>query len=247
MSFPRRRLRMSLLPAFAVAISLMFSSCGMDATPTASEDAALTQSAEEQAVISLWGPPAPVAKKARGKKADAEKAVDKKTADALEKIAETAAKAVDTAWGGDGVEDALTYVAEPGVRTINGTIGPAGGVLVITEDVGGAWEDDLIVTFIAPPGAVDEPADITMVVEGYYLSELAITFFPAGLVFVENATLVIQAGADRVDMRPHAAKHTISDGTTTKLKIKPKEDKLDGALITISLPGFSVYSLGGGR
>ena len=90
---------------------------------------------------------------------------------------EGAAAAAKVAAAGDGV-------------TRSGTIGNEGGEVRVRKlhDPRG----EVIVTLQVPPGALAEATEISMTVYGLALERLAISFEPSGLVFLQQAELVVR-------------------------------------------------------
>ncbi len=136
-------------------------------------------------------------------------------------------------------------IAANNARIAQATIGPAGGQLVVDE-TGGKPQNDLMVIFSVPPGALAEPTPITMMVTGDQLCELVVDFDPSGVRFSPYATLHYTVGVDRVDCPLDAltSVHLYDDGT---------EEDVDSVVyhagnsksyeLWVDVPGFSRYGL----
>mgnify|MGYP003572053923 CR=1 FL=1 len=139
----------------------------------------------------------------------------------------------------------VTAVAARTVRQVQATIGPEGGQLVVDE-TGGKPQDNLLVIFTVPPGALTETTTITMEVSGDLLTELIVDFDPSGTRFTPWANLYYQIGADRVDAEPSdlIVVHIYEDGTE-----EPVGQTLNHTgnsktyQLWIDVPGFSRYGL----
>lgn len=262
--------RLGLTLALAVAALLAgLSGCGLDGAPTEPGEAVLLHAPEGQSALTFAVVPSPAAKVTGGNKDD-EKAAKKaakeakraaeKAARAAERAAEKAARAAEKAAEGalDDFEDQLeeglssdgaVYRAPAGLLSVSGYIGPAGGKLVIEDDPGHS-HDRLTVVLQIPEGAVVEPEQIFMAMSGYYLSELVVTFAPP-LDFLVDAELLIHVGKNRADVNPKKedveAKHTKSDGSSEMLEADANGGRGHSVNIRLFVPGFSVYSLGGGH
>ena len=142
-------------------------------------------------------------------------------------------------------EGYVTAVAARTVRLVQATIGPEGGQLIVDE-TGGKPQDNLLVIFTVPAGALTETKTITMEVSGDLLTDLVVDFNPGETRFTPWANLYYQIGADRVDVEPSelTVVHIYDDGT---------EEPVGQALnhtgnsktyqMWIDVPGFSRYGL----
>lgn len=130
--------------------------------------------------------------------------------------------------------------------TVTKTIGPAGGELGV-----GKVDNDLMnalgTLLVVPPGGLRTEVEITMSLYGSYLSELVVEFAPGGLVFNNPAQLLIRIGKNRVDLpiQQMVILHQHEDGTVTLATFAVTE-AVKSYLIAVEVPGFSLYSLGGG-
>ncbi len=151
----------------------------------------------------------------------------------------------------------LAAIPDAGKR-VSKVFDQTGGQFAV-RDLAEEEKKSLSVTFSVPPLALAEPALITMTVYGNTLSELVIAFEPAGLDFSLPASLQIEIGRERVDLSLDQliAWHIHGDGSAEQARIISilrynKDGKItDGgkyefAGIAVSVPGFSIYSLGGG-
>jgi hypothetical protein len=123
-------------------------------------------------------------------------------------------------------------------------IGPQGGKLVAWGEAGAKIKATLSI----PQDALAEETDIAMSVQGSRLSELAIGFAPAGLVFLQPARLKLKLDAELVDV-PLAelkAYHLYADGTTGEATLLYVKGSGEGQVrIAVEIPGFSTYGLRG--
>jgi len=124
----------------------------------------------------------------------------------------------------------------------SGVIGSKGGKLEVEDKGKRGGKDDLKVTFSVPGKALEKDVKITMRVSGRYLSELMVAFEPSGLVFLKDAKLKIKLGKDLIDldMKKMTGEHHYEDGHSEEAELK-----IDRGNITVRIPGFSRYSLGG--
>lgn len=127
-------------------------------------------------------------------------------------------------------------------------IGPEGGTLKVGEKYGKGGRDDLMVFFHVPEGALDEKVEITMRLRGDNLENLVLEFSPEGLRFNIPAQLRIKLGKDRVNLPIESvvALHQNADGSVEQVEILRIEEERDSYWIIVEVPGFSLYSLGGG-
>ena len=130
-------------------------------------------------------------------------------------------------------------------RTVQEWIGSKGGTLSMME-ASGDPRDDLIVLFIVPRDALDEPHLITMTVHGDLLSELEVEFSPGGLEFLKDASLEVVIGYNRVDIDTQTLKvlHMYDDGTVEDAYLEAvKESGKLKLTIVAAVSGFSRYSV----
>jgi hypothetical protein len=143
---------------------------------------------------------------------------------------------------------------------VAGVVGPSGGQLTVADE-GGRTHDDISATLTIPGRALQAPENITMAV-GYVdggafvagdpgtLSALHVAFGPADLDFEKDAHLVVRVGKNRVDVDVKSGQvrveHESSD-SVTYAEAKVKKSRSRAVTLIVKVPGFSVYSLGGGR
>lgn len=111
--------------------------------------------------------------------------------------------------------------------------------------------DDMKAALAVDPFAVEEDVEITMKVSGETLSDLAVTFQPGGLKFAQPALLTVKLGSERVTGEVHSlvVKHEYADGTVETAEISKIKTQKEGdiTMISVVVPGFSRYSMGGGK
>ena len=159
----------------------------------------------------------------------------------------------------------VIYEALSGAWRVSGRVGARGGRLIIDE-AGDGRHDYTKVSLTIPGRALLSPVPIGMSVgingmvseteTGFVfcdpgkLSKLHVSFGPDGQVFEKDASLVVQVGKDRVDVDVRSGQlkmeHT-SSGETFYTGVKVKKSMSGTVTLIIKVPGFSVYSLGGGR
>ncbi|MFH1568421.1 MAG: hypothetical protein ABIL09_10540 [Gemmatimonadota bacterium] len=133
--------------------------------------------------------------------------------------------------------------------TASAKINSQGGVIEIVAPAEAEAAHRLAVTFTVPPLALRSATIISMAVYGQTLSELLVGFEPGGLVFLTDASLGLSVGAARVDV-PVAdiiVLHIHDDGTVETVGFQAGWTNDSLYQIQVAVPGFSVYSLGGGR
>lgn len=128
-------------------------------------------------------------------------------------------------------------------------IGPKGGIITVGHEFGPGASDDLVVDFVVPERALDEPTRIKVTLHGDRLENLAIEFAPAGLVFNTPAELWIKIGKGRVhssDLEDLLILHQYEDGKVEEYGVEVDEEE-EKYWLLIKVPGFSRYSMGGGE
>lgn len=139
----------------------------------------------------------------------------------------------------------------PNAPAVVEVIGAQGGELEI-EIESDAFDGDggkLEVSFTVPRGALTTAVPIHMAVYGQRLSDLIVGFEPDGLEFLRHATLEVELGEDRIDVPVEQilVLHIHDDGLVEFADHYGKWNS-DGVFeLYVDVPGFSVYSLGGGR
>ena len=100
------------------------------------------------------------------------------------------------------------------------------------------------VKFEVKRGSIDRTCEITMkVTAGDALEDLEIEFTPSGVVFDPPAEMAIYLkGVQHLDAVVY---HITGDGESTEAKIVTDGKGKKGWKITVAVPGFSRYSLGG--
>ena len=199
--------------------------CGTDQSPMASQDEAQLVPAEGKSVLTFSTDAfQPAAKKGKKDKEDEEAEEDEEDEEA---------------------ED--DEKAEGEEKSAKKKIGKRGGSLKVDLRNERGGQDDIKVKFTVPKDALEENEEISMTVTGTTLSDLVIVFTPSGLIFREDARLDIKLGKDLVDLELDelVVAHTDVNGTVTLFGLVVKED--DEVEISIRVPGFSRYSLGGGE
>jgi hypothetical protein len=88
--------------------------------------------------------------------------------------------------------------------------------------------------------------EITMTVVGDYLSDLMVIFQPAGLVFLQDATLEVRIGTDLVDLDVAQLQvyHEYADGTVEESGVLSMSSFGDTSIrFQAAVSGFSRYGL----
>ena len=129
------------------------------------------------------------------------------------------------------------------------TITPNGGSVRLVENGGSGGEDNLKAELNVSAGALNQDTDITMALQGSTLADILIGFAPDGLVFNTPAELWLKVGPALVDLPTETmvALHTDSNGVTQEVPILQLFERDGATWVVIQVPGFSVYSLGGGN
>lgn len=139
----------------------------------------------------------------------------------------------------------VVAIAPRTARSVTAPIGPDGGELIV-EETGGRPQDNLLVCFTVPPGALTATESITMTVEGDLLSQIVVDFLRPGLTFTPWATLYLHLGGERVDVDPTGlqAVHILADGTEVVVdsRLYTTGNSNDWQ-IWVDVPGFSRYGL----
>ncbi|MBT4501867.1 MAG: hypothetical protein HOC74_29315 [Gemmatimonadetes bacterium] len=208
--------------------------CGTDQSPMASQDEAQLVPAEGKSVLTFSTDAfQPAAKKGKKDKEDEEAEEDEEDEEAEEDEEDEEAEDDEKAEGEE--------------KSAKKKIGKRGGSLKVDLRNERGGQDDIKVKFTVPKDALEENEEISMTVTGTTLSDLVIVFTPSGLIFREDARLDIKLGKDLVDLELDelVVAHTDVNGTVTLFGLVVKED--DEVEISIRVPGFSRYSLGGGE
>lgn len=129
------------------------------------------------------------------------------------------------------------------------TITPQGGSVRVVDRGDGGNLDNVRAVLAVPAGALNQDTTITMSLQGETLSDIAIGFEPSGLVFNTPAALQLKVGDGVVDLPldTMVALVTEADGTSAQVPILELRQIEGATWIVIQVPGFSVYSLGGGN
>ncbi|MFH1568007.1 MAG: hypothetical protein ABIL09_08385 [Gemmatimonadota bacterium] len=257
------RFRMSAWAVAGLAALLLAGlwGCSPDPAPTGPSAATVAPAPAGQTTFTFAFDGAPAGKRVANtfrETALADKAARKAARDAAKALKDAAKDATQAA---EEASQAAAKVAvetgleaeEPGAAdytstvTVSGTIGPKGGRLQLV-DTGLGEDDELVAVLHIPARALTEPTDITMTVSGYWLKDVQIDFGPDGLTFLKDATLVVHIGKDRVDVDVQSGLikviHTSDDGTVHEMTGTAVVGKTINLILKV--PGFSVYSLGGG-
>ena len=143
----------------------------------------------------------------------------------------------------------ITSTADAPTLIATETITPSGGSVRVVDRGDGGNLDDLRALLAVPAGALNQDTAITMTLQGETLADIAIGFEPSGLVFNTPATLQLKVGNGVVDLPldTMVALVTEADGTTAQVPILELRQIEGATWIVIQVPGFSVYSLGGGN
>ena len=138
--------------------------------------------------------------------------------------------------------------------TDSATIGPDGGMLMVSYRGGLGGKDNVRVQFTVPRNALAADAEISMTLEldTEDLSDLTVVFAPAGLEFDIPAELKIRLGKEIAEdlgyqsiVGLHISEDPNSNGDLEEivpLTIDPGRRKID---VYLEVNGFSRYSLGG--
>ena len=137
----------------------------------------------------------------------------------------------------------------PTGRTVSALFDASGGSFQVFESNGSGPKDNLLVEFVVPKNALNQPETITMTVNGETLSELAIEFQPGGLEFNTGAELTVRVGAGLVDVQQVESLqvyHRYEDGTVEEsiVHVNEPNSHQQSVSIYVVIPGFSRYSMG---
>ena len=157
------------------------------------------------------------------------------------------------AFSASGPPQAAAKIASEGLPPLVGIdadwFGPVndGKELRVDGWNGTGTEDDMTVTFAVPDGALTESVPIIMAVYGTRLTEALAAFYPAGLVFLQDAQVAFILGPELVDipLSELEAWHIHDDGSAEEAEIVSLDVAPNGRVrIVLGVPGFSRYCLG---
>jgi len=152
------------------------------------------------------------------------------------------------AWGSRAGSPAQLHT-----QTVSGSFSQAaGGRLKVGFRRYGSWGMTWVkdAVFEVAPGAMDaESAEITMAVtSGCSVDDVVVAFRPSGLAFRPPGTLEVtlwwcERRAPSRDQLQVAAEHITAGGTVTDVVVSVQENGTYKAIVTIEVPGFSLYGL----